>query len=315
MLRWILRKWRAARTWLVVRLGLARGRWQRGAARPPLAPLLPTVPFGRWPVHAWRYGLYCPPGLDDSDAAPLFVLLHGCHQSALRFAVATGWTCHADRAKVRLLCPDQRRRANPLGCWNWFMLPAQSGAGELAVVLNAIDQVAARCAIAPHPIAAIGLSAGGAMAALLAFHHPGRIAAAVAVAAPPILGPTNLQDPRDVIKHGLRVPPAVAVAALPPCAPLLVVHGELDDVVDPVCGRQLIAQAVTSHYGATASPDSTTNATARIVDYRSRNRLIARHAVLPELRHHWTGGPGGHAYCEAGGPSLVALATRFLSDV
>ena len=143
MWRWIVRTWRTARTWLRVRIGLARGRWQRGVVRAPAASLLASLrdrdDGGR--CSSWRFGLYCPAGIEDRDEAPLIVLLHGCRQNALRFAVASGWTAYADRARVRLLCPSQRLRANPLGCWNWFLLPAQRGGGELAVALGAIDAV------------------------------------------------------------------------------------------------------------------------------------------------------------------------------
>jgi len=315
MWRWIVRTWRTARTWLRVRIGLARGQWQRGAVRAPAASLLAPLAMGRWwAVDSWRYGLYCPSGIEDRDEAPLIVLLHGCRQNALRFAVASGWTAYANCARVRLLCPSQRRRANPLGCWNWFLRPAQRGSGELAVALGAIDAVAQRCAIAANSTSVVGLSAGGAMAALLAFHHPDRFVAAVAVAAPPLLGLANMQNPRSVMRHGLRVPPASAIALLPPCAPLAVIHGELDQVVDPICGVQLTEQVVASHRREVVDSHTHPDQSTRTIEYRAGGRLVARHIAIPDLRHEWTGGPGGHAYCEAHGPSLVALCTRFIVD-
>jgi poly(hydroxyalkanoate) depolymerase family esterase len=315
MWRWIVRTWRTARTWFQVRIGLARGQWQRGVVHAPEASLLPRLPLGRWWLgHSWHYGLYCPAGIEDRDEAPLIVLLHGCRQNALRFAVASGWTAYANRARVRLLCPSQRLRANPLGCWNWFLLPAQRGGGELAVALGAIDAVAQRCAIAADSTSVVGLSAGGAMAALLAFHHPDRFAAAVAVAASPLLGPANMQNPRDVMRHGLRVPPASAIELLPPCAPLAVIHGELDRLVSLVCGAQLIEQVVASHRREVVESHLHPDQSIRTIEYRAGGRLVARHIAIPDLRHEWTGGPGGHAYCEAHGPSLVALCTRFIVD-
>lgn len=315
MWRWIVRAWRKAQTWLRVRIGLARGRWRRGTVRAPRASLLPPLAMGLWwPVDSWRFGLYCPAGIEDRDETPLIVLLHGCRQNALRFAVASGWTAYANRARVRLLCPSQRRRANPLGCWNWFLVSAQRGGGELAVALKAIEAVSQRYAIAGDSTSVVGLSAGGAMAALLAFHHPDRFSAAVAVAAPPLLGPANMQNPRDVMRHGLRVSPVCAIELLPPCAPLAVIHGEIDTVVSPICGVQLAEQAVASHRHEVVESHTTSDASTRTIEYRAGGRLVARHIAIPGLRHEWTGGTGGHAYCEVHGPALVALCTRFIVD-
>lgn len=90
-LAWFMRRARALRTWLFVRLRIWRGRWRRGRI---------TVP-GRL-LHGlghrtWRYGLYAPGGLNDDISAPLIVVLHGCKQRALGFAYAAGWTDFAIR--------------------------------------------------------------------------------------------------------------------------------------------------------------------------------------------------------------------------
>ena len=118
------------RTWLAVRLGLWRGQWRRGQVGVPDARLVPTLLAN----DTWSYGLYCPTGLRDDAPAPLIVLLHGCKQRALGFAQASGFTRAAERERVRLLCPEQRTRANLWRCWNWFVPAAQRGAGELLVV-------------------------------------------------------------------------------------------------------------------------------------------------------------------------------------
>ncbi|MGH8671117.1 MAG: PHB depolymerase family esterase, partial [Burkholderiales bacterium] len=120
---------RALRTLLLVRLGLWRKQWRRGRIEVPGMRFL-----GQLAVRTWRYGLYAPAGMADDESAPLIVVLHGCRQRALSFAYAAGWTDFADRSRVRLLCPDQRRLANLFRCWNWFHSSAQRGQGELDVV-------------------------------------------------------------------------------------------------------------------------------------------------------------------------------------
>jgi poly(hydroxyalkanoate) depolymerase family esterase len=313
MLRWLAQLLRKLRTGLLVRVGVWRGRWHYGKVHIPHAALVPRVFGNLLAVESWRYGLYQPSGLADGDPAPLIVLLHGCRQSALRFAVASGWTAYADRARVRLLCPLQRRRANSWGCWNWFTPNAQSGGGELKLVLAMLDDVATHTSVDAHATAAVGLSAGGALAALLAFHHADRVHAAVVVAAPPVLGPMNVQDPRDVMKNGLWLAPKLVVAQLAPCAALAVIQGQADEVVNPRCAEQLIDQALQTQRHKTTS-SQTTDASMRVTDYRAGEQLVARQIIVTELKHEWTGGPGGHAFCERGGAALVELSARFLKD-
>lgn len=300
------------RTWLAVRLGLWRGQWRRGRVSVSGAHWLPG-PFG---VHTWRYGLYSPAGLGDDEAAPLLLVLHGCRQRALGFAFAAGLTRVADRARLRLLCPQQRRLANPWRCWNWFTPAAQRGEGELRLVRALLDEVAARVRV--QAVAAVGLSSGGGLAALLAFHLADRFRAVVVVAAPPLLGGHNLQDPRDVMKHGLRLPP---VTALPvgqrACAPLAIVHGTADEVVNPGCAEQLQAQAIASlkreRLEIEAEQRTPADGTS-VTDYRSAGLLRLRRIEVAGLGHQWSGGPGGHPYCVPGGAPLAELCAQFLRD-
>jgi poly(hydroxyalkanoate) depolymerase family esterase len=310
ILSWLAR----LRTWLLVRLGLWRGAWRRGRVSVPSAALF----AGPLANHAWSYGLYCPPALRDDAPAPLVVLLHGCKQRALGFAQASGFTRAADAQGFRLLCPEQRRRANLWRCWNWFTPAAQRGHGELDVVRAMLDEVGRQVAVAPGAVAAVGLSAGGGLAALLAFHAADRVDAAVAVAAPPLLGATNLQDPRDVLKRGLAVEPTLALGSGRAVAPLMVVQGQADGVVSQRCAEQLVEQAVRVNERsrpalqvAAASPADGLAQT----DYRDADGLLRVRALrIERLGHAWTGAPGGHPFVEAEGAALTRLAVQFLRD-
>jgi len=316
MLRWFVRRARALRTWLFVRLGVWRGRWRRGRVKVSSVRFLP----GHLAPRTWRYGLYTPGGLRDDESAPLVVLLHGCGQRALSFAYAAGWTDFADMAHVRLLCPDQRRLANLYRCWNWFYPTAQSGQGELTVVAAMVDDAARRVSVDEDAIAAIGISAGGALAALLSFHYPTRFRAAVTVAAVPLLGQLSMQDPRAVMQRGVTLNPVLALGARrDACTPLAIIHGADDDVVHPRCAEQLQAQAVESfrRTGRPATPGAMVNGAAgvTVTDYRADGELLVRRIDVQGLGHVWTGGPGGHKHCERSGAPLTALCGQFLRDV
>ncbi|MBK9244144.1 MAG: hypothetical protein IPM30_04695 [Burkholderiales bacterium] len=311
MFRWLADRLLRLRTWLAVRLGLWRGQWRPG--RVTVAGVLGV--FGPFAAHSWRYSLYAPPGLRDDEAAPLVVVLHGCRQRALGFAIAAGLTAMADRARLRLLCPQQRRLANPHRCWNWFLPQAQRGDGELRLIRNMLDDAATRVPVQAGAVAAVGLSAGGGLAALLAFHMADRFRAVVVVAAPPLLGSHSLQDPRDVMKHGLRLPPVTALAVRQAaCAPLAIIQGLADEVVDRLCADQLQEQALASLRRDGREVERVDAPDAAATDFRSNGALRLRRIDVPGLSHEWTGGPGGHAYCRRGGPLLTELCARFLRD-
>ena len=319
MSSWLLDRVRRLRTWLLVRLGLWRGEWRRGRVRIAAdARLLPwALPVSR-ARRPWRYGLYAPAGLRDDEAAPLIVVLHGCRQRALSFTFASGWTHFADRAGVRLLSPEQRRLANILRCWNWFHPQAQAGRGELDAIVAMIDDAAARVCVDATRVGAVGLSAGGALAALLAFHRRDRFRAVVAVAAPPLLGSAT-HNPHAVMQGGLALDPLLALGTLrEPCAPLAIVHGSADEVVTPRCAAQLLAQALESQRRAGLQPTPTEAAPEEAAisnaDYFADSKLLVRSVLIRDAGHAWTGGPGGHPYCERSGVPLTALCARFLRD-
>ena len=310
MAKWIGR----LRTWLLVRLGLWRRQWRRGRITTRQGSLYP----GHFPVRSWSYGLYTPAGLADDQSAPLIVLLHGCKQRALGFAYASGWTAFADRWRVRLLCPDQRRMANLFRCWNWFHPAAQRGQGELEVVTAMIDDAAARVNVQANGVAAVGLSAGAALAALLAFHRAERFKAVIAVAGLPLMGNLGIQSPQAIMRRGLSFSPLLALGATrTACSPLAIIHGTADQVVHPRCSEQLLEQAVESNRraGIKVQKTDTSGAPPSVTDYRANGALLLRTIEVPDLGHLWTGGPGGHPFCEPKGPPLLGLCTDFLREM
>lgn len=183
-----------------------------------------------------------------------------------------------------------------------------------------IDDVTKRVRVDANAVAVVGMSAGGALAALLAFHFPDRFRAVVTVASPPLLGNPSMQNPHGVMQRGLALSPLLALGALfKACAPLAIIHGSADQVVHPRCAEQLLAQALESirrariHVErAAAAPASADTA---VTDYRANGNLLVRNIELKDLGHSWTGGPGGHPYCDRQGAPLAALCGQFLHDV
>jgi poly(3-hydroxybutyrate) depolymerase len=219
---------------------------------------------------------------------------------------------------VRLLCPQQRRVANPYRCWNWFDPLAQAGAGELSVILAMLDEVEAQVRVDREAVAAVGFSAGGGLAALLAFHATSRLRASVVVAGPPLLGHFVVQDPREVMHHGLQFAPELALGLRQTaCVPLSLIQGTADTVVHPQCASQLAVQALESLRRAGVAVtrhDESAADSATVIDYRSGDVVRLRRIDVPGLSHQWPGGPGGHPFCARGGYALTEACRQFLSD-
>jgi len=110
---------------------------------------------------------------DIAPGAPLVVVLHGCTQTPEGYERGTGWTHLAERNGFAVLYPEQQRRNNPNGCFNWFE-PAdmQRGAGEPASIKSMIDRMIADHGLDRTRVYITGLSAGAAMAGVMLATYP-----------------------------------------------------------------------------------------------------------------------------------------------
>src|SRR3984957_9143493 len=121
--------------------------------------------------HALGYRLYLPTGSSRRGTMPLAVMLHGCNQDPLSFAEGTRMNTLAEEYGCAVLYPEQSKHSNPLRCWNWFEPTSLAGQGEAALLARLIEQVTQRRPIDPQRVYVAGMSAGGAMACLLAGRH------------------------------------------------------------------------------------------------------------------------------------------------
>ena len=295
---------------------------------------LPSTPFV-WPRR--EYLVYVPKGWSRWRRAPLFVLCHGCKQTAEEIAEGTRIAAWADREGWLVLLPRQKEEANPWRCWNWFDRRNAAGAGEAAIVAGQIESVARAYRANPRRVVVAGMSAGGAFAAIMGLRHAGLVRGVVVHSGLACGAATSAVTALNVMKRGPETD-VVAIAAEAQLAaprealpvPLLAIHGEQDAVVAPRNAHALVRQylRLNGHpAGDSAAPadaglpdadnESREHADGRVAttrDWRVDGRLVVRHVSIAGLDHAWSGGDDRLPFNDAHGPEAMALIDAFARD-
>ena len=283
-----------------------------------------------------RYKLYQPPGL-AGKALPLVVMLHGCTQDADDFAVGTGMNERARAQGFFVLYPQQGAQANPSRCWNWFEPEHQQrGRGEPALIASLTQAVIQKHGMDASHVYVAGLSAGGAMAVIVAAAYPELFAAVGVHSGLPGGAASNMAQALMVMQSGqvgivMRATGArsarAAKALLHPQAavPTIVFHGDQDQTVHPRNGEQVIAAAL----GAAASaPNARPLGQARVEQgvstqgrryTRSTRRdeqgqALTEHWLVHGAGHAWSGGHASGSYTDASGPDATQEMLRFFFE-
>jgi poly(hydroxyalkanoate) depolymerase family esterase len=272
---------------------------------------------------AIHHKLFVPEGLGDVPP-PLLLMLHGCTQSPEDFARGTRMNALAQEHGYVVAYPAQSNSKNPRKCWNWFRSDHQQrGRGEPAIIAGLTRHLVRVYGLDERRVYIAGLSAGGAMAAVLASTYPELYAAIGVHSGLPAGAAHDVSSAFAAMKEG----PGASLAGLPVASrvPVVVFHGDGDATVDPCNGAAVIAQCIGAADSASQAGAMAENATVehgavpggrdytRTIFTNPDGSVAAEQWVVHGAPHAWSGGDPAGSYTDPAGPDASTHMLRFFS--
>ena len=252
----------------------------------------------------------------------LLVMLHGGTQDADDFAAGTRMNALAEEHGLIVAYPSQCKSANATLCWNWFKPEDQMrGSGEPSIIAGITSEIAAEYDIDPECVYVAGLSAGGAMAAVMGATYPELYAAVgvhsglayksatdVVSAFAAMRGDTGVRY-RSQRKSHCGADNDARVRTI-------VFHGDADRIVHPSNAEKIIkAQAKIGDSVERANTRSSAGrAYSRAVIRDKTGSPVVEQWLIHGSGHAWSGGSADGTYTDPHGPDASREMLRFFFE-
>jgi poly(hydroxyalkanoate) depolymerase family esterase len=262
------------------------------------------------------------PSHADGRSLPLVVMLHGCTQNSDDFAVGTGMNLIGEAQRVIVAYPQQALSANHSACWNWFDVEHQMrNLGEPSLIAGITRAIMAEFDVDADCVYVAGLSAGGAMAAVMGAAYPD-LYAAVGIHSGLAYGSAIDMTSAFAAMRGPSSPIAATrkearsrYRRAEKCVRTIVFHGASDRKVHPINAEAIVADAraglagtvnETRHDGSARGRSYT-----RTVIADERGVPHVEHWLVGGLGHAWSGGHPDGSHTDQQGPDASREMLRF----
>jgi poly(hydroxyalkanoate) depolymerase family esterase len=266
-------------------------------------------------AHGSRdYKLFIPSGA-KGKRLPLLVMLHGCLQDPDDFALGTRMNAIAEEQRIVVLYPAQAETANRTRCWNWFKAANQRrDQGEPSIIAGMTREVIHCNNIDARRVYIAGMSAGGAMAAIMAATYSDLYAAVGIHSGMPYGAAQNFMAAITAMKDGSAIGSRLPSKSIP----LIVFHGDQDSTVNSRNGEQLLSQWL-GGIAANGTQDTSTvqasegngRAFTRTRYQDGAGHAVAENWLVHDAGHAWSGGGSAGSFADASGPDASREMLRF----
>jgi poly(hydroxyalkanoate) depolymerase family esterase len=264
------------------------------------------------PAGSLDYRLYVPADAKQRELA-LVVMLHGCTQSPEDFALGTRMNALAEEFGLIVAYPHQTRLANPQGCWNWFDRRHQNrGSGEPANLAGLAQALAKEFDVRRERVFAAGLSAGGAMAEVLAATYPDVFEAVGIHSGLPYKSAGDVPSAFAAMKGTAAFDPAPLAPSGRPVRKIIF-HGLADSTVNVINGEHIFDEVERGETLARSDLDWPIEGgrVSRTAVKDSDGRPVAEQWLVEGGGHAWFGGDKRGSFTQTVGLDASRVMVRF----
>jgi poly(hydroxyalkanoate) depolymerase family esterase len=267
----------------------------------------------RGPAGSLDYRLYVPADAERRELA-LVIMLHGCTQNPEDFALGTRMNALAEEFGLIVAYPHQTRLANPNGCWNWFDRRHQNrGSGEPAKLAGLAQALAKEFDVRRERVFAAGLSAGGAMAEVLAATYPDVFDAVGIHSGLPYKSAADVPSAFVAMKGTAAFDPAPH-AASGRHVRKIIFHGLADSTVNAINGEHIfdeVGRGETSLARSDLDWPIEGGRVSRTAVKDSDGRPVAEQWLVEGGGHAWFGGDPRGSFTQTVGLDASRVMVRF----